>query len=368
MERKKILFVGTLGGGGKERRMCELIRYLRELEKYELYLLTSNLRSIAYPYVLDCIDGYYEIDDKKEQNSYQQIKTYIKEIQPEIVHGWHTYLTYQIATMRPRLPNFYFIAGFIADGNKDIGIKEKIRTRITCLMSDVVVSNSWAGIYSHKAPLKKSVVIYNGFNPKREPTDGMVKNLREELRIGDNRVVMMAARMDRMKDYNTFMDAIIILNQKISGITYIFCGKGVKEEEYKKKAKDNAIENILFLGFRNDVEALYQMSEISVLCSAKIHHEGVSNSIMESMAMGTPVIATRSGGTPEIIEDGVNGYIIEPEDVQELAKKIEQLLCSDTLRDQFSIAAKKTIEDKFTIAKMVDEYQKLYEKPQKNIN
>lgn len=365
MKRKKILFVGALSGGGKERRMCELIRYLHELDQFELYLLTSKTADADYPYVMECINGYYEITDSNPTRHH--IKSYIKEIKPDIVHSWHTYLTYQIALMRVMLPKFYFIAGFIADGNKDIGIKEKIRTWFTCFVSDVVVSNSWAGIYSHKAPVSKSVVIYNGFNPKRIPTDSSVSVIRNDLHLGDNRVVIMAARMDKMKDFNTFIDAIKILNKKLKDVTYLFCGKGEKEDAYRKRVQNEAIENILFLGFRKDIEVLYKMSSISVLCSAKIHNEGVSNSIMESMAMGVPVVATRSGGTSEIIEDGINGFIIEPEDAYALANRLERLLCSENLRNGFSIAAKKTIENKFSIQKMVGDYINLYSRLKENL-
>ncbi len=358
MKRKKIIFVGTLGGGGKERRMCELICYLHELNQYDLYLLTKKISNVDYPYVMECINDYYELSENEPTRT--QIKDYIKKIKPDIIHSWHTYLTYQIALMRFVLPKFYFVAGFIADGNKDEGIKERIRTWISCAMSDVVVSNSWAGIYAHKAPKRKSVVIYNGFNPKRIPTDNIVAKTREELRIGDSRVVVMAARMDRMKDFDTFLDAIKILNTKVSGVKYILCGKGEKEDNYRKRVNHEKIDNVLFLGFRKDIEVIFKMSVLSVLCSAKIHNEGVSNSIMESMAMGTPVIATQSGGTPEIIDDGKNGYIIKPEDAISLAERIEDLLHSDALRNRFSDFAKETIIEKFSIRKMVDDYEALY--------
>lgn len=358
MERKKILFVGSISGGGKERRMCELIRYLHELNQYDLFLLTNKASNADYPYVMECINDYFELSEKVPTRS--QIKEYIKKTNPDIIHSWHTYLTYQIALIRFVLPKFNFIAGFIADGNKDEGFKEKTRTWISCAMSDVVVSNSWAGIYAHKAPIRKSVVIYNGFNPKRIPADNIVAKTREELRIGDSRVVVMAARMDRMKDFDTFLDAIKILNTRISGVKYLLCGKGEKEAVYKKRVSLERIDNVFFLGFRKDIETIYKMSVLSVLCSAKIHNEGVSNSIMESMAMGTPVIATQSGGTPEIIEDGKNGYIINPEDAVSLAEKIECLLQSDALRNRLSDAARETIVEKFSIKKMVEDYNVLY--------
>lgn len=358
MTRKKILFVGSINGGGKERRMCELIRYLHELNQYDLFLLTRNTSSADYPYVMECINGYYELTEKVPTRT--QIKEYIKKITPDIIHSWHTYLTYEIALMRFVLPKFYFVAGFIADGNKDEGIKERVRTWISCAMSDVVVSNSWAGIYAHKAPKRKSVVIYNGFNPKRIPADNIVIKTREELQIGDSRVVVMAARMDKMKDFDTFLDAIKILNTKTTGVKYLLCGKGEKEEDYKKRVKLEKIDNVLFLGFRKDIEVIYKMSALSVLCSAKIHNEGVSNSIMESMAMGTPVIATQSGGTPEIIEDGKNGYIIKTEDAVSLVEKIETLLNSEELMVNMSKASIMTIKKKFSIKKMVDDYLVVY--------
>lgn len=362
---KKIVFIGSLRGGGKERRMCELIRYLYQLKTYELYLLSIDdgvSNEIVYSYVLNCLHGYKLIDRKCSRiNTYKSVGRLLDEIRPDIVHDWVGYRTGIYLLPKLICRKFYYIVGYIADGNKDSFFHSLIY-KLIYAFSDKIISNSWAGIISHKVPKSKAQVIYNGFNPDRLPLGDSAVKLRDELLLGDNKVVSMAARLTPAKDYIMFLNVALRVQQSGSNVIFLIIGCGLMEASLKKYMKEHDIRNVKFLGFRKDVLDLLKLSDVTLLCSNnEIHCEGVSNSIMESMACGTPVIATNGGGTSEIIENGKNGFIVTPHDYETMSSILFNLLNDKSLMLRLSSSALQTVQDKFSIQKMVEKYIEIYE-------
>lgn len=359
---KRILFIGSLQDGGRERRMCELIRHLSTIGGYCIWLL--NIRDqntkITYSYVFDFVEEYLELDRSDTRwHTFLSLRKIINRIRPNVVHSWigariNFYLNPFLL-----FRDFYYIEGSLADGNKDRWLDSLIN-RVNYCLADAVVSNSWAGIKAHKAPIKKAHVIYNGFNSDRIPSDIEINELRQNLNLRGY-IVSMAARLDPSKDFLMFLDVAKKFQSIRDDTTFLVIGRGNDEMMLKDYVKANGISNVLFLGFRKDVVSLLKLSDVTLLCSNNhIHAEGVSNSIMESMACGTPVIATDGGGTPEIIENGKNGYIVPPKDFECMANRLHELL-SDRIRlSKFEKSALDTIKERFTIDGMVHQYIKLY--------
>jgi glycosyltransferase involved in cell wall biosynthesis len=98
----------------------------------------------------------------------------------------------------------------------------------------------------------------------------------------------------------------------------------------------------------------------------RVHGEGISNSILEYMAMGKAVIASLGGGTNEIIENNVTGFLINPSSPQELSEKIEVLVNNIELRKTMGVAGKHRIEDHFSINSMVNKFIQVYKNFQLN--
>ena len=116
------------------------------------------------------------------------------------------------------------------------------------------------------------------------------------------------------------------------------------------------------MGRRSDVEALVQIFDIGVLCTnLKVHGEGISNSIIEYMVLGKPVIATDGGGTNELITDNENGYLIGDKDDSSLVEKILFLYNDLCAAHRVGQAAQKTILNKFLLDRMTAEYISVYE-------
>jgi glycosyltransferase involved in cell wall biosynthesis len=126
---------------------------------------------------------------------------------------------------------------------------------------------------------------------------------------------------------------------------------------------DNQKDRIIFTGRQSKIESIINLFDIGVLTTNDmVHGEGISNAILEYMVLNKPVIATRGGGTSEIVDDQKTGFVITPFAVDELVEKIELLIDNETLRLEMGDAAKQRILEHFSLEKMTESYIQLYEK------
>ncbi len=97
---------------------------------------------------------------------------------------------------------------------------------------------------------------------------------------------------------------------------FLFVGDGPNRKRLKERAVSLAIQDyVIFTGFTHDIPTILANTDISVLMTnAQVITEGISNSLLESMAMGVPVVASRGGGTEEVVDHGVNGFLVDPYD------------------------------------------------------
>ena len=174
----------------------------------------------------------------------------------------------------------------------------------------------------------------------------------------------MIAVMRKEKDYETYLRCAEELCNERDDVAFLCIGRGPQEESYREKVKKMNQQRIQVLRFKYDIDNYYKASYVTVTCNTIMKSgavtESLSNSIVESMAVGTPVLATNAGGTPEIVEDGKNGYLLNPYDVKQLKSKILFMIEHPEEREQMSIAAAETIRTKFDIDRMVNEYIELF--------
>jgi glycosyltransferase involved in cell wall biosynthesis len=120
-------------------------------------------------------------------------------------------------------------------------------------------------------------------------------------------------------------------------------------------------DKIKLVGNQSNVESIINISDICVLMTNyKVHGEGISNSVLEYMAMGKAVIASLGGGTNEIIENAKTGFLINPASSRELSEKIAVLIDNIELRKTMGIAGRQRIEDRFSINSMVNKFIQVY--------
>lgn len=350
-----------MGSGGKERRITELLKELVHHHdiNFELVIMSND---IHYNEVTDLGIIIHKIirKNKKDISIFNQIYKICKNFKPDIVHSWDSMSAiYSIPSCR--LQNIKFINGMVVDTpvRQNLLNKYWLRARITFPFSDFIVGNSDAGLRAYVAPVGRRVLIYNGFNFERLTDVVPSEIIKNELNIKSGYVIGMVAAFSERKDYRTYFKAAHLLLKKRRDITFLAIGANTDTIKSEDLIDHQFITNFRLLGKRNKIESYINVMDICVLAT---YTEGISNSIMEYMALGKPVIATSGGGTNEILLDNETGFLISHSKPEELAEKAEILLYDDKLRQRMGQAGKKRIKEKFSIDNMVNKFIDLYKR------
>jgi glycosyltransferase involved in cell wall biosynthesis len=366
---KIMMVIDSLDKGGKERRMLELIKGLKNRNNdFEIYLISLSDR-IEYEYVYD-LPIQFEVIKRKFKKDLSipfKLKRIISTFKPDIIHSWST-----MASVYLSFSNLFtgipLINAVLADAPVGLNISDKhfLRVKLTTPFSDLFISNSKAGIVAYNTPRYKSVCIYNGIDFGRFENLRPEKEMRSEI-LGygsENKfVISMVASFDERKDFGTLVNAAVKLCSNGTSFVFLLIGAGPLLEKLKSSVPGKFLQNkqIIFAGKRNDVESVLQIVDVGVLMTnAKNHGEGVSNSIIECMASGKPVIASSGGGTDEVIVNGFNGYLIDPGNEEQLMEKIEKLYNDRTLLKTLGMNAGAYARDRFELENKTTEYITLY--------
>lgn len=193
---------------------------------------------------------------------------------------------------------------------------------------------------------RKARVIYNGCDIDLFKPMGPDRGLKEKIKIGDSPVIFTAGRLVNWKRVDILISAIPFL--KTQNFKVIICGEGDHKSGLLSLSKALGVEDrIIWLGAIPHEELPRYLSLASVFVQPSIS-ESFGISICEAMAMGIPVVASRSGGVPEVVEDGVNGFLVTPGDIKKVAESIDILLADSNMRRTMGKEGRAKIELMFT--------------------
>lgn len=153
-----------------------------------------------------------------------------------------------------------------------------------------------------------------------QPDEG----LRRELRLDGLRVIGCVAKLSRVKNHALLLRAVARVSQVRHDVVLMLVGDGALRGELEELAAWLGLSGrVLFLGERTDVPSLLKLMDVFVLSSTS---EGLPNAVMEAMAAGVPIVATRVGGVPELVTDGVTGLLVPPQNEESMARALAELL------------------------------------------
>jgi glycosyltransferase involved in cell wall biosynthesis len=171
-------------------------------------------------------------------------------------------------------------------------------------------------------------------------------------------VVGWVGRMTGVKDTGAALEIVRATRER--GVDAVLCmvGDGPDREQLEQLAHELGIaRSCYFVGYQEDVAGYYRLFDAFVLPSV---NEGTPVSAIESLASGTPVVANRVGGVPDVVFDGVDGFLVEPGDIESAAEKLEALARDPGLRKTLGDAGRDRIIGRYAVPRLVDDVDRLY--------
>lgn len=212
-----------------------------------------------------------------------------------------------------------------------------------------------ADVASNIEGISRIRVIYNGID--WDATSAGVTD-QSASHVPGSRLVSIVANLTPVKNIQMFIEAVSRVANEFDDLRFAIIGCGPKDAELKSYAESLAMsDRILWTGRVNGVRPYLERSIIACLTS---HSEGMSNSVLEYMAAGLPVIATRVGGIPEAVIDGVTGYLVEDNDVDGFASRLQLLLSNEELRISMAEASLHRARQFFSLEAQVRAHEELY--------
>jgi rhamnosyl/mannosyltransferase len=204
----------------------------------------------------------------------------------------------------------------------------------------------------------KTSVIPVGIKTENFPADKTIKIINEKYKLDGQKIVLFAGKLTNLKG----ADYLVSAAKDIKGDVYII-GDGPEKKNLEDLARKLNLNNVHFLGYMGDesrdelIEFYYRAN---VFVAPSVTDEALGLVILEAMACNTPVVATRKGGIPTIVKDGVNGFLIRPKNSKAIAEACNKILGNENLQRKMSINAKNLIEDKFSWQTIAHKYINIY--------
>lgn len=223
-------------------------------------------------------------------------------------------------------------------------------------------------LFRHTRFFPKTVIINTGVDIKRFSPVRYEQKLEKRKQINvssEALIICCVADLVPVKGHKELLTAFAAARKNYSGEIYLLLTGGGEpgyERDLKELSHDLGIsDSALFLGRRDDVADILKMSDGFVLATRNWgRREAFGAAIVEAMACGLPVIATRSGGPQDIIVDGETGWLVEAEGVEPLTKTLIEMIHNEQKRALFGKAGRRRAERHFSVGQMVDKYQGLY--------
>jgi glycosyltransferase involved in cell wall biosynthesis len=221
----------------------------------------------------------------------------------------------------------------------------------------VAVSEGTKRAYEEQGYPHRIRVIYNGVESRPADADGV----RDELAIpSDAPLVAEVGRLCDVKGQRELIDALA----QVPEARAVFVGADVEqggayERTLRRRAEDAGVaDRVVFAGYRQDAGRIIAAADVLALPSWT---EGLPLVVLEAMALGRPVVATRVGGTPELVGDGETGVLVPPRDVGALAEALQRLLGDEPLRRRLGEAGRKRVDERFSAERMAREVLEVYD-------
>jgi len=285
----------------------------------------------------------------------------IRKWRPDIVHSHMVHANLLARLVRPLAPIPVLVCS--AHNIDEGGRFREILYRLTDPLCDLTTQVSRAGVERYvrvgAVPRHKIRYIPNGVDTERfKPNFEDRLRVRKELGV-DGFVWLAVGRFDFQKDYFNMLQAFARVIHKLPDTILLIAGDGPLKKTMENMTRELCIEKqVKFLGIRRDIPQLMNAADAYVMSSS---WEGMPMVLLEASATELPIVATGVGGNPEVILDGVTGFLVPPRNPEALAKVMLKIMnLPEEKRREMGKAARKHVEENFSVNHVVDMWEALY--------
>jgi glycosyltransferase involved in cell wall biosynthesis len=354
ISRRSVCFIaGTLGMGGAERQLYYILKTLSGAgAKLRVLCLTrgefweERIRALRVP-----VEWVGE--RKSSFVRMARIAKRVSEIRPDVIQSQHFY-TNLYATVASRLRGFREVGALRSDAWNEVRSVGGIRGRLCLRTPRVVAANSRRGIENGMRlgiPRSRFILLPNAVEvqqfsvPKRTP--------------GTEVQVLAVGRHGPEKRLDRFLRVVSAAQTRSTvPLRAVIAGDGPLRPSLEEQAARLGLGGkVEFLGAVREMQPVYARSDLLVLTS---DWEGTPNVLLEAMAAGLPVVASRVGGVSEIVEDGATGYLVDADNEQAFASAVVALAEQPLLREDLGRRGRHSVETRFSCESLLKALDVLY--------
>lgn len=347
------IFVDRFIPGGTQRQLIELLKRI-DRQRFQIHPVcfhddgpwTPRVAELGDPIARFPIHGF-----RQPATAHQLLRfaRWCREHDIAVVHAWDIY------------SNIFGLPGAALAGvplrigsRRGLGGPPAVRRlqTLACRAAHRMVANSRAAasqLIAQGVPARHIDIIPNGIDLSMFP----VRHNRPR-----PRKIAMVARLWQEKRIDVLIAAAPTVLARYPDVEFLIVGDGPCREQLTAQARDcGVLPRVRFMGHRDDVPAILAVSDLFVLPSES---EASPNAIIEAMAAGLPVVASRVGGIPELVTDGVTGHLVPPAEPSALAAALLDLLDQPDRTMAFGKAARARIEQQYSFERMVAQFESLY--------
>jgi len=353
--------------GGTEKAVIKLVRGL-DPGLFEHYICTlRGTAETAKQWIPDVKLLYGGREGAAFQFNVPRLVRIMRIIRPAIVHSrnWGGIEAVVAARLAGVPVAIHSEHGYELDMRLGLSFHRRVLRHLAYRMGDAVatVTRELRDYHSAQAWWKQSRirVLYNGVDAREFRPQPQVRDaVRHQIGLPAEALVLgSVGRMVPLKDFLTLLKTARVLATEVPNLHVVLVGSGPESDSLRSYAAgcQELSGRVVFAGTLDYVADALNAMDIFVLPTLM---EGMSNTLLEAMAVGLPVVATRVGGNPEVVVEGVCGYLFTPQDVSGLTCLLRTLLRNEHMRRQFGSAARQRVLQEFSLEAMVGRYSDLY--------
>jgi L-malate glycosyltransferase len=295
-------------------------------------------------------------------NAAWRLSRVIKQLRPDIVHAHDPHavamsaLALSMSTQLAKPP-------LVASRRVDFHLRGNSLSRWKYRQVDCFICASGAiqkMLVADGVPEARAVVVHEGVDLGRIDA-APIAGLREELWLPHGApLVGNVAALVPHKGQRHLIEAAQLVLPQVPDVRFVIAGEGELRPALERQIHEHRLEkHVLLAGFRPDVLSLHKAFDIFVMSSLT---EGLGTSLIDAMACGKPVVATKVGGIPEVVAEGETGFLVQPRDHEGMARALTSLLKDEALRTRMGEAGRARARVRFSAERMVQDTLRVYQR------